>query len=98
MEILIHSLVISAWCLGLRTVTDDGMVLNFLRRFLLKYESKPITKPLLLCVTCTSSIHGLVIHYLMWGFSFEMIITIIFSAYLNSLGWLTLEKLFVNDI
>ena len=93
MDIIIHSLVISAWCLGFRTVTDEGMVLHFLREKAQIWNDKPIMKPLILCVTCTASIHGLVIHYLMWGFSFEMIITIIFSAYLNSLGWLTLEKL-----
>jgi len=96
MEILIHSLVISAWCLGFRTIIDEGQAFHFLYKWAKKYESKPIMKPLILCVTCTASIHGLIIHSLMWGFSFEMIITIIFSAYLNSLGWLTLEKLFAE--
>ena len=97
MDILIHSLVISGWCLGFRTITDDGMVLYPIREYAEKQERfKFLLKPLILCVTCTASIHGLIIHSLMWGFSFEMIITIIFSAYLNSLGWLTLEKLFAE--
>ena len=99
MDILIHSLIISGWCLGLRVASDEGNALYFIRDWMERISSESdflyqLFKPLLLCVACTASIHGFTIYALMWGIEWQMILSIMLSCYINSLGWLILNKLF----
>lgn len=55
---------ISIFCLGLRAISDDGMVLFPLRKYFIdRYERFDkmkinIAKPIILCCTCMSSVWG----------------------------------------
>ena len=70
-------LSISGFCLGWRAITDNGMIFGFIREIFLRTTLKQIGKngptmnvliipywigkPLVLCVTCMSSIWGTII-------------------------------------
>jgi len=53
-------ITISFFCLGLRAITDDGMIGNPLRRLFQKYAPY-WGKPIILCATCMSSFWGTMI-------------------------------------
>lgn len=66
MEIIIKSLIISFFCVGLRIVSGEGMILHFLRKpyEIVKNEAiKTILKPIIGCVTCMGSVWTIVISY-----------------------------------
>lgn len=96
MDIIIHSLVISLWCLGFRTITDEGQILYFIRKPFEEVEGWKyyILKPIILCVTCTASFHGIIICCLFEWFEWYNIISIVGASFINSLGWLKLQRLF----
>ena len=88
MEIIQLILIIGLFCTGLRMITAEGMIFYFLRK---PYEKttgiiKYLLKPLIGCVTCMASFHGIWIYYTLKGFnSVEMIICCIGAACINTL-------------
>ena len=93
-------LIVSLFCLGLRAVTDDGMIGYPIRKFAL--DNFPVLgKPIVLCSTCMSSFWGTVIF---WGLSLQasaydhyMIASwlgvCISSAFVNSVLWAYYESI-----
>ena len=88
------TLAISLFCLGLRAITDNGMIGYPLRLFFQKYAPS-WGKPFILCVTCMSSFWGTVIY---WGhvlpvedFSLTLLTSwlgvAISSSFVNSIFW-----------
>ncbi len=72
MELLINIAIISGFCLGWRTVTDDGSILYFLRAPFEDVENPWalfILKPIILCVKCMPSFWGIAIYLSLnhWG-------------------------------
>ena len=54
--------VVSLFCLGLRAITDNGMIGHPIRKYFL--EKMPYWgKPLILCSTCMSSFWGTIIYW-----------------------------------
>ena len=63
-------LTISGVCLGWRMITDDEKIFYPIRKYVLdRYDIIPkfISKPLILCEACFSSIWGSVIYWALWG-------------------------------
>jgi hypothetical protein len=54
--------VISLFCLGLRAITDDGMIGYPIRVYFLK-NLPSAGKPVILCSTCMSSVWGTIIYW-----------------------------------
>lgn len=56
-DFLSHIAACSLFCLGLHAVTDDGMLLDFVRK---PFKNSPwyITKPLFACPPCMASFWG----------------------------------------
>ena len=86
--------LISLFCLGLRVITDDGMIGHPIRKLFLKLPEM-IGKPLILCVTCMSSFWGTIIYWsntlAYQNFNYIMIsdwlgITIS-AAFVNAIFW-----------
>ena len=55
---LIATLATSMWNAGLRLITDDTQLLNFIRVACEKYLPTVVFKPLVGCVTCMGSVWG----------------------------------------
>ena len=104
MDILIKSLIVSLFCVGLRMVSSKEMILHFLR---VPYEwvksiKNPnklnkllvyLMKPIIGCVTCMSSVWSLVIsHFYFGGINKWTILIIFVSSCLNTLIYTVFEK------
>ena len=92
--------VISLFCLGLRAITDDGMIGFPLREYFL--DNHPgIGKPIILCTTCMSSLWGTAIFWpnvlSLQAFSPSMIPTwiavCVSASFVNSLLWAYYESI-----
>lgn len=77
-DILLTTAIISLTVLGARTVTDEGMVLHWVRQWVLYWARdncglskfrENLMKPLILCCVCMPSVWGLGIHLLLHGTS-----------------------------
>ena len=107
MELLIQSIIISLFCVGLRIVSGQGMILWFLRfpyiyLQVLKEENelKPagtilhyILKPVIGCVTCMSSVWGVTLSYIYYELNLKTILVIFIVAYLNTFLYNVNDKL-----
>ncbi len=101
MEYFETILVVSLFCLGLRVITDDGMIGYFIREYAQR-KFPNLGKPVVLCSTCMSSFWGTTIF---WGSfclsSNELTISTIFvwlgvifsSAFINSVLWAYYENI-----
>jgi hypothetical protein len=87
---------ISGFCLGWRIITEDGMILGFLRRFFIEHVHPVIAKPFILCITCTSSVWGTIIFWIFFAYSdysvdiftiFEWIFCCIVCSFINTILW-----------
>ena len=86
--------VISMFCLGLRAITDEGMIGYPIRKF---FQDKFFTigKPLILCITCMSSFWGTVIYWsnmaaqgpIGWHMFPDYVGITISCAFINGLLW-----------
>ena len=85
--------VISLFCLGLRAITDDGMIGSPIRDIVKRYAPY-WGKPIVLCATCMSSFWGTVICATLL-FTFSLEVTFIFL-----LTWIgaTISASFVNAV
>lgn len=90
----------SIWILGLRIVTNDGMVLHSIRRYAetkIKKEGKIIYEPLIYCVWCMPSIHTMVgfaiafslgiLHDLSWNLLIMYSVVAMASSLICGLIW-----------
>lgn len=98
MMVFAKILCISLVCLGLRTVTDRGMLLFPLRQRLIALNKPSVTKPLLLCVTCMASFWGVMVNVGFWltyghWLWFDLFVSTIGAAYVNTVGWVVLNNL-----
>ncbi len=93
-------LTISLFCLGLRSITDSGMIGYPARDFFIKHAPR-LGKPLILCVTCMSSFWGTVIcATLFFVFSIKLTPALflmwiggsISAAFINSVSWEYLQS------
>ena len=94
MEILKTTLIISLFCTGLRIISGEGMIFYFLRK---PYENsqgilQQILKPIIGCVTCMASFHGIWIYIYLHGFSFDLVLCCIGAAFLNTLFYKIAES------
>ena len=93
--------VVSLFCLGIRAITDEGMIGYPIRKYF--QENLPnLGKPVVLCSTCMSSVWGTLIF---WGHNVQtssclsvqsvaMWVGIVFSAaFINSLCWAYYERI-----
>ena len=99
MELLIKSLTISLFCVGLRIVSSPGMILYFLR---MPYEwaqknNKALTwilKAVIGCGTCMASVWTIAISFVYYNtLELETIVIIFVVAALNSVIYGIFEKL-----
>jgi len=92
--------IISLFCLGLRAITDDGMIGHPIRKFFLE-KLPTFGKPIVLCATCMSSFWGTVIY---WSYSLALnefditmipnwIAICISTSFVNSLFWAYYESI-----
>ena len=93
--------IVSLFCLGLRSITDDGMIGYPVRSYFL--SNYPVLgKPLVLCSTCMSSVWGTLIFWgvfihqdydlSLWSF-FTWLGVVFSSAFINSLLWAYYESI-----
>ena len=93
-------LIVSLFCLGLRAVTDDGMIGYPIRKFALE-RFPNLGKPIVLCSTCMSSAWGTIIF---WGHSLSLesyghhmianwLGVCISAAFVNSVLWAYYESI-----
>jgi|TARA_R100000093_G_C1945099_1_gene74000 uncharacterized membrane protein YeiH len=81
-------IVISAFCLGLRKITDTEMIGYVLRDLALNRLPILIAKPLILCCACMASIWGTIIYWSFYANSiWEWIFCIIAASFINSVLW-----------
>jgi hypothetical protein len=78
-----------AFCLGWRTVTSEGQLLYFIRKFFEdRIDNKAfefIGKPFVLCITCMASIWGVIIYTLLNEFSLvECIVSCVSSSFIQT--------------
>jgi hypothetical protein len=96
MEIIEQSIVISLFCVGLRIASDEGMILEFIRKpyvFLTEQDAPTlltkvlinVLKPVIGCITCMASVWSLVISYCFYRVDYSIIVVIFMSAALNTL-------------
>ena len=87
---------ISLYCLGLRAITDNGMIGYPIRAFFKKYFPSA-GKPIVLCSTCMSSFWGTIIFWYFTPFSldnvFLWIATCISASFVNSVCWAYYESI-----
>lgn len=60
--ILIELVVLAMWCLGIRIATDEGMILHRVDALLCDHLPEWAYKPIIGCVYCMASVHGIAIH------------------------------------
>lgn len=95
MELLVKSLIISLFCVGLRIITSKGMIGYPLRK---PFENltgwkQYIMKPFILCVTCYASVWTIIIEYSYFKLSWWTLLIIFIVACLNSIIMALYEKL-----
>ena len=89
------AIIISMASLGFRCITAPGMLLYFLRR---PFENahdfiRYLGKPLILCSTCMASVHTLIWYpYLVGEFNWDIIITMLIVAFLNTILYKLIES------
>lgn len=92
---IILILQISLFCLGLRTITDEGKMLYPLRQLAIKYLPSSVHKPLLTCAPCMASVWGTTIYFVFIYQDMndipEYILVTIAASYVNFVGWLLIE-------
>ena len=86
-DILLTIIIIVLFCLGLRTLFCEGMILHFVRKPFENMKSPAwnyILKPVVLCVVCFASVWGGTVFILLHGFLpvIELIICCVSSAFL----------------
>ena len=92
--------VISLFCLGLRAITDEGMIGYPIRQYFEK-NFPTIGKPVVLCTTCMSSVWGTIIFwsYMLSIQSFSVLLVpnwiaiSISCAFVNSIFWAYYESI-----
>ena len=93
--------VISLFCLGVRAITDNGMIGYPIRQYFLTYHPT-VGKPLVLCSTCMSSVWGTLIFWCQYAYfndcitfySIAVWLGVIFStAFINSVSWAYYESI-----
>lgn len=86
-QLLIKSLIISLFCVGLRIASSPGMVLYFLRKPFENLEGwkNYLAKPVILCSTCMASVWTIVIEYAYFELSIWTILIIFVVAAMNSI-------------
>lgn len=89
MSIIIHTLTISLWCCGIFAITDEGQVLYFINEWAQRFQGwkRMALKPVILCVTCMASVHGLALSWLLGVDAVTAIISIISAAFVNTILW-----------
>lgn len=97
-DILLTTAIISLTVLGVRTVTDEGMVGFPIRKWALKIDESSLftfMKPLILCCVCMPSVWGLGIHLLIHGFSGIQYYPLeaLSAAFINAVLWTSYEVL-----
>ena len=92
--------IVSLFCLGLRAITDNGMIGYPIRKYFLDRMSY-WGKPIVLCATCMSSFWGTIIY---WGYELsnnqivyagnivEWLGIAISSAFVNAIFWEYYQK------
>ncbi len=90
-------ITISLFCVGLRSITDPGKVMDFVRNFVKEKLPIYIGKPICLCAPCMSSLWGTVIYWVFYGSSIqdipEWILVTIAASYVNWFLWELLIKI-----
>ena len=92
--------IVSLFCLGLRAVTDDGMIGYPIRKWALN-NFPAWGKPIVLCSTCMSSFWGTIIYWShalsLTGYDHFMVANwlgvCISSAFVNSVLWAYYESI-----
>ena len=80
--------VISAFCLGLREITDEGKIGDPLRKFAQDRLPLMIAKPLILCCACMASVWGTIVYWVFFANSIEeWILVTVAASYVNSVLW-----------
>ena len=103
-DIFLNIALISIFCLGWRTITDEGKILYFLRKPFenLKGWKQEVMKPVILCCACMASVWGTVIY---WIFNYgefavigivSWIVCVVAASFVNSFGWSLLEWIHYN--
>lgn len=95
-------ILITSLCLGIRTISDTGKLLEPLRNFIAKYFPEWISKPTILCCACMASFWGTIVftyfHYKLIILHYadkEIVIPLvlkwigacIIASFLNELCW-----------
>jgi hypothetical protein len=93
-ELLLQVLYISLFCLGLHTITSEGMVLFFVKEWLSKKLPENtkwdyLYKPIIGCPPCMASIWGTIIYWILNDPTQRVLVlwipTIIAVSYVNKL-------------
>lgn len=85
-DILLTTLAIALFCLGIRTLLSDGQILHSIRQ---PFENKKrlpgwtvMIKPVILCVVCFPSVWGSLLFVLLHGIQWQLIPCIISASFL----------------
>ncbi len=93
--------VISLFCLGVRAITDDGMIGYPIRQYFLTYHPG-LGKPVVLCSTCMASVWGTLIFWAQYSYFNDCITVwsvaawigaVFSSAFINSVFWAYYESI-----
>tara|TARA_R110002074_G_scaffold281029_1_gene452299 strand:- start:133 stop:450 length:318 start_codon:yes stop_codon:yes gene_type:complete len=85
--------VVSFFSLGLRAITDSGMIAYPVRR-LFQRRFPVVGKPIVLCATCMSSVWGTIIF---WGYVYFQEVPIDFELYFVWIG-IAISASFINAL
>lgn len=87
--ILLNTLIITLWCCGIFKITEEGQVLGFITEWAktLNGWRRYLLKPVILCITCMASFHGIIISLLLGASPITAITSIVCAAFLNTLVW-----------
>lgn len=89
-DLIIFVLCTVFWVLGIYLITQKGMFLYFLRQLVEKAKPEWIGKPILTCIECMASLHGLLIFIILcsqWIIEsniWTLILGIVMSAFIQS--------------
>ena len=99
---LLLILIVSLFCLGLRAITDSGMIGYPVREYF--FDKAPYWgKPIVLCPACMTSLWGTIIY---WGYTLTMTTQVEFfhfpcwigvcisSSFVSAFCWAYYEKMF----
>jgi hypothetical protein len=108
-ELFEIALLISCITLGVRAITDRGMIFYFMREWVDRIENEKILsaafipkyrvavyamKPVLTCSTCMASVHTFIwFPIFTGGFDLWIVPTMLIGAFFNSIGWSFLNLL-----